>query len=248
MKSFFLIIFSLLYSINIFSQAQIPNGNFEDWTNKEAPPWHSSFNIGFPVYTAEKTNDAVQGDSAAKLTSQTLFSQFIPGLITLGDIDIIDQTLTGGIPYSDRPDGISFFFKYEPTGTDTMMFGAFLTKWDIVNSTDTIALTGYLNSDTYSTYTEIELPFIYQSDEIPDTLNIIVTSSGFNGNDDSNLYIDSISMINGEIISPTFCFPATDITSSEFTTHWMTIPNAVSYSIDVSDNSDFSLFINAYEN
>lgn len=249
MKSLFIISVFILFNASIIAQQQIPNSNFETWTNNEAMPWHSAFNLGITLYTAEQSSDSYQGNSAAKLTSQSYFGQFVPGLITLGEVDLINQTLTGGTPYTDRPDGISFFFKYEPSGIDTMLFGAFLTKWNAVNlSTDTIGITGYLNSDTYNNYTEIELPFIYQSDEIPDTLNIIFTSSGFNGNDGSNLYIDSISMLNGEVISPTLCFPATDITSSEFTTHWMTIPNAVSYSIDVSDNSDFSSFISGYEN
>jgi len=250
MKSFFLIIFSLFYSFNIFSQTQIPNGNFETWTNNEPTPWINSIDaLGNTIYTSIQSSDAFQGNSAVKLTSQTSFSQFIPGLITLGEINFSNQTLTGGIPYSDRPDGISFFFKYEPTGTDTMMFGAFLTKLNTENSTiDTIGLTGYLNSDTYSTYTEIQLPFIYQSDEIPDTLNIIFTSSGFNGNTGSSLYLDSISMINGTIVSPTFCFPADEITSSSFKAHWMTIPNALSYNIDISDNKDFTTFLNGYEN
>ncbi|NOZ35695.1 MAG: T9SS type A sorting domain-containing protein, partial [Chlorobi bacterium] len=166
-----------------------------------------------------------------------------------GTIDPDNQTLTGGIPYTDRPDGIRFFFKYLPTDIDTMFLGAFLTKWNETTlSADTIGMTGYLNSDTYDTYTETELPFIWQSNENPDTLNIIFTSSGFNGNAGSSLFIDSLSMFYGIPVSPTFCFPAKDLTSSSFTANWMTVPNATSYSLDISENSDFSSFLTGYEN
>ncbi len=234
----------LLLYFNLSAQQQIPNGNFENWSGGEAVNWNS-----LPlIYTAEQSNESVQGNYAIKLVSQSVFGQFLPGLITLGEIDVNNQTLSGGTPYADRPDGISFFFKYQPSGIDTMFFGVFLTKWNTIDlQTDTIGITGYLNSDTYNSYTEVELPFIYNSQEIPDTLNIIFTSSGFNGNAGSSLIIDSLSMKNGTIVSPTLCFPADEITSSSFKAHWMTVPNAVSYRIDVSDNSDFSTFLTAYE-
>jgi len=250
MKTIFYFILFSFYGFQILAQQQIPEGNFENWSNNEIPPWHTSLNIaGYDIYTATQTTDSYQGNYAVKLTSQTLFSQFIPGLLTLGDIDILNQTLRGGIPYNDKPDGISFFFKYIPSGVDTMAFGVFLTKWDTVSlTTDTIGITGYINSNTYNTYTQVNLPFVYSSSETPDTLNIIFTSSGFNGNDGSILFIDSLSTVNGTIVSPTFCLPADEITSSGFKTHWMSIPDAKSYSIDISDNSDFTSYIEGYEN
>ena len=224
------LILLIFFTANIYSQQQIPNGNFENRTNNEADFWNSSINAGVTIYTAEQTSDSYQGNYAAKLTSMSVFGQFIPGFITLGEINFTDMTLTGGTPYTDRPDGINFFFKYLPSGVDTMFFAAFLTHWNnTAFETDTIGMTGYFTADTYDSYTQINLPFIYTSAETPDTLNIIFTSSGFNGNGGSTLFIDSLSMINGSVISPTFCFPATDITGSSFTANRMTMPNAESY-------------------
>ncbi len=243
MKTIFLAL-AVFISLNGFSQQQIPNGNFEDWTNGEADYWNS-----LPIYTAEQTSDVLQGNSAVKLVSQSALGQLIPGVITLGTIDSGNQTLTGGIPYTDRPDGIRFFFKYLPSGIDTMFFGVFLTKLnDVTLNIDTIATTGYLNSNTFNTYTKVELPFIYQSTELPDTLNIIFSSSGFGGNAGSTLFTDSLSVFFGTAVSPTFCFPAEDISNSSFTANWMAVPNATSYSLDVSETSDFSSFLSAYEN
>jgi len=249
----YIIILFLLTNIQFYinAQEQIPEGNFENWVNnnEEIPPWKNYIDIGFIIYTAEQSSDALQGSYAASLISKENFGQFVPGLITLGDLDVVNQTLTGGIPYSDNPDGIGFFFKYLPSGVDTMFFAAFLTKWNSVYSqTDTIAITGYFNSNVYDTYTKVNLPFMYSSAEIPDTLNIIFTSSGMSGNAGSRLYLDSISMINGTIVSPTICFPADEITSLSFKAHWLTIPGATSYSLDVSENENFSYFITGYEN
>lgn len=250
MKIFFNFLLLFFFGFQVFAQQQIPEGNFETWTNNEPAPWKNSIDVlGNTIYTAGQTGDAYQGNYAAELTSQSVFSQFIPGFITLGDIDFSAMTLTGGIPYNDRPDGIRFFFKYQPSGIDTLFFGAYLTKWNEANSTtDTIGTTAYFNSNTYNSYTKIELPFIWQSVLSPDTINIIFTSSGFNGNAGSKLLIDSIAVFYGTAVSPTFCLPADEITSSGFKTHWMNIPNATGYSLDISDNSDFTSYLEGYEN
>ncbi len=231
---------------NTYAQQQVPEGNFENWTGGEPAPWHNSV---FGMSTATQSSDSYQGEYAAELKSQSFFGQFIPGLITLGEVDAINMTLTGGIPYTDRPTGIRFFFKYMPSGVDTMVFAAFFTKWNAATSSvDTIGGTLFLNSKEYDTYTKMELPFIWASEENPDTANIIITSSGLTGNANSTLLIDSIAFFNGVAISPTFCFAATDITGSSFTAHWLAIPGAISYDIDVSESSDFSSFVSGYEN
>ncbi len=240
------ILLTLLLVINgwllLFSQQQIPNGNFETWTGGEPDSWNS-------IGTVNQTTDAFQGSYAADLSSVSILGQFIPGLVTLGNIDVANQTLTGGTPYTDRPDGVSFTFKYLPSGVDTMFFFAYLTKWNEVTLlADTVAVTGYMNSDTYNIYTRTDLPFIYNSTEIPDTLNIIFLSSGFSGNAGSSLLIDSLVMKNGAVISPTFCFPADEVTAYSFKAHWLPVPNAVSYSLDVSESADFQTFLNGYEN
>ncbi len=250
MKSFFLFIFVLILSYNSFSQQQIPNGNFEIWTNNEAVPWSSTVNIlGNDISLATQTGDALQGSAAAKLENQLIFGQFVPGLITLGEIDITNMTISGGIPFTDRPAGISYFFKYAPVNSDSSFMIADLTKWnDVSNKADTIAFTAYFSSYVTTEYTQVGMPFLYNSDEIPDTLNIIFSASGFSGNAGSILTIDSVAAEYGNITAPTICFSAKNITSDQFTANWLTMPNAVSYSIDVSENSDFTTFVSGYEN
>lgn len=245
----FTFLLTLISSI-LFSQSQITNGDLETWSDIYNADGWNSVNITFPftVHSAEQTSDAAEGSFAAELTSSSTVLGLVPGLLTLGEIDIENFTVTGGAPFSDRPTGASFQFKYNPAQSDTMFFIGLLTKWNETNEeTDTIGITAYFTNVIYSDYTNVAVPFIYESEEIPDTLNLVFLSSGFTGNEGSSLLIDNVLLEYGTIISPTLCFPAEDITSSNFTANWLTVPDAVSYNIDVSTEDDFSSFYNSLE-
>lgn len=235
---------SLLFSAK---SQQITNGDFENWTDgNDAEVWNSFNFLSF--HSATQSSNAHGGTYAANLTSGSLLGQFMPGLITLGVIDMANQTITGGIPFTDRPTGISYFFKYQAQNNDTSYMIALLTKWnDATQQTDTVGMTGYFTADTYVNYTELNVPFFYNSTETPDTLNVIFISSGFNGTAGSTLIIDDVTLLYGAVISPTFCFPASEITYSSFTTRCMTIPSASSYRLDVSESIDFASFVSGYE-
>lgn len=238
----------ILLSLFSFSQ-QIPNGNFENWTdNYNAVGWNS-INVDFAnIHSNQQTTDFNQGNYAALLTGTTVFETFFPGLATLGVIDMENYTVSGGIPFTDRPTGISYFLKYLPQGNDTSYMIGLLTKWNEASQqTDTIGMTGYFTADTYNNYTELNVPFIYNSTENPDTLNIIFLSSSFDGTDGSSLYVDDVSLLYGSVISPTLCFPAQDTTYNQFTTRCMTVPDASAYRLDVSESNDFASFVTGYE-
>jgi len=248
MKTTILIIISLI-SVFSYSQTQIPNGNMENWSGINNPTVWNSFSWPFPeINSVVQTNDAYEGEYAAELTTQSTIFGTIPGLITLGNIDIENFSFTGGIEFNDRPTGISYYFKYEPNSTDSMFFAAVLTKWNVTDQkTDTIGFTAYFTGDTYTDYTYLAVPFFYTSEEIPDSLNVIITSSGFSGNAGSSLTIDNIIMEYGAVLSPTISFPAENISSSSFTANWFSIPDAVSYRVDVSEENSFSTFYSGIE-
>ena len=251
MKHIILFTIASFVFTGIYSQTQITNGNFEDWTNNEADGWNSSISLIGTLYTAAQSSDAYQGNSAAELESQSIFGQFVPGLITLGEIDIENVSIKGGIPFTDRPTGISYFFKYAPVNNDTSYMISILTKWnEIMLETDTIGMTAYFTSNLIDTYTQVALPYIYNSEDTPDTINIIFLSSGFTGNTGSTLLIDSVAMEYGTVVSPTLCIPASDTSSIQFTANWLEIldPALTSYSIDISEENDFSSFVSGYEN
>ncbi|MCD4794257.1 MAG: PCMD domain-containing protein [Bacteroidales bacterium] len=251
MKKIISLILILLVSAGIYSQSQIPNGNFENWSDEYHAVGWNSINYGFPlnIHSAVRTTDSYQGSFAANLTTESTALGIVPGLITLGEIDIENLTITGGIPFTDVPAGLSCYFKYSPVAGDTMYFAALLTKWNDVNQeTDTIGFTAFFTDQAYNNYTYVAVPFEYISWGIPDTLNVVLISSGFSGNAGSSLTADEITLEYGTVISPTICFPAADTTSSQFTANWLDIPNATSYSLDVSEVSNFSSFVSGYEN
>lgn len=236
--------------LSVYSQEeQIPNSNFENWTDiYHATGWNSQITFVTTFNTAERTSDNYQGNYAAKLTTKSYYTLTLPGMITLGDVDYTNLSASGGIPFTSRPTGISFYMKYA-TVQDTMMMLTYLTKWNSETlHTDTIGGIIYMNNETYSEYTKISLPVIYYSEEIPDTLNMIFLSSLFSGNSGTSLFLDSISMDYGLQILPTICLPATNISESGFTANWLPIQNATSYSIDLSTDETFTNFVENFNN
>ncbi len=251
-KGILIIVTLLFVNFTAFAQ-QIPNSNFETWTDTYNAEGWNSLNLEvsiFNFHSAEQSTDVEEGIYSAKLTSGELLGQFIPGLITLGEIDIENQSIGGGIPFGERPTGLCYFFKYLPEGNDTTYMISLLTKWnEATENTDTIGMTAYFTSNETSAYTQVNVPYIYNSEEIPDTLNVIFLSSGFTGTVGSTLLVDNVSMLYTDvIISPTFCFSATDTAPFDFTTDFMDIPNAVSYKLDVAHDANFTNFLTIYEN
>jgi hypothetical protein len=125
---------------------------------------------------------------------------------------------------------------------------ALLTKWNTIDlKTDTIGITGYFTNYDISLYTKVAVPFVYISEELPDTLNVVFLSSGLESHAGSNLKIDDVLCEYGTVISPTLCFPAVNVSSTHFTANWLPVPDATSYSIDVSTQIDFSSYLSGFE-
>lgn len=250
-RIFTLLILLTISPLQIFSQPQIENGNFENWTNNyNAENWNSQMTIGVDFNTAQKTTDCHSGAFAAKLETTSYFAFNIPGMITLGELNLLGLNTTGGIEFSERPIGISFYMKYQPV-LDTMMMITYLTKWnEETESADTIGGTLYFNTQTIEQYTKITVPILYRSDINPDTLNVLFLSSLLVGNQGSTLYIDDV-VLEYELQNfPTLCLPASNISENQFTANWMQLPNEniISYSIDVAFDEEFINIYNNYDN
>ncbi len=172
----------------LYAQQEIPNGDFESWpsNNFGNPEFWDSPNAetsGFPFFltTVTQTSDSYTGNFAAKLTSGIILDQVVPGLLTLGtlNLNIIDPEASEflGIPFTDRPSDLNGYYKYATSGSD---FGAILllmTRYnEQTNNTDTIALGG-TNFTPEAAYTDFNFDVFYLSYEQPDSLNIIILSS-----------------------------------------------------------------------
>ena len=241
----------LLFTVSIIqAQVQLPNPDFENWDDDyHATDWNS-YDFLYIYHTAEQTNDASHGNSAVKLETQSVYGMGeIPGLILLGEIDMETYMPEGGVPFTGRPTGISFDYKYAPEPNDSMLMVLMMTKWNEgTNSRDTIAGAIFTQDEEVATYTKTIQPIFYQSPEEPDTINLGFISSGQTPVAGSVLYVDSITMKYEFIPFPTICLPAVNITPSSFTAIWLPLPITTSYFIDVADDPDFTTYLDGYEN
>jgi len=167
-----------------FAQVQPTNASFENWTPatgfSNPDGWETTnYDIGafqFETVT-EQTTGAQDGASFARLTSVDVLGQFtLPGMLSYGIIDIVNATITGGVSYTDRPEFFRGYYNYNATG-DMCGIGCYFTKWN-GTSADTVA-TGVFYTDSSTTgWTFFDITITYQLPDVPDTMNIIISSSG----------------------------------------------------------------------
>jgi len=200
MKKITLILMTLAIGY-IHAQAQnIPNGSFENWEDvslgfyPDDYPQNSitdDFEEGatlsrvtdaqsgtYAVYL--KTGiDPVNGDTAVAYILMGEFGEFGPG---------------GGVPYTEKPDSFSGWFKYDVVAGDTAI--ALLIFWaeDSIISMNSYSFTGI-----QSTYAKFTFPIFYMVDSMPDSMLIAFASSNalneIGEQPGSELYVDNISFI-----------------------------------------------------
>ncbi len=172
----------------LFAQQQIPNHDFENWTNGEPDNWGTSNEnvMGIVQFTTvtQETAAPYSGSYAAKVetVSENLLGSPItmPGILTLGtfELDIVNQSgdVVGGIPFTGRPDKLHGFFKSQPVGNDQSVVGIGLSKWRGTHR-DTIGQGYIVFSNTVTTWTPFEITINWSTAETPDSMNIIVSAS-----------------------------------------------------------------------
>jgi len=186
MKKFVLILGFL--SIVIFTKAQyITNGDFESWTTGSDPTgWTSpnSLTSGFGITTVTKeTTDVYAGVNSANLTTKGLMTYSVPGILTNGAISVNmsagTASITGGKPFTQRPDAFTGYYKYTPASGDACVMTVFIFKWNGA-SKDTIGYAQFSNTSAVSSWTQFSATFTYNAlyaSETPDTIQVSVFSS-----------------------------------------------------------------------
>lgn len=187
----------LFISICSFAQTQVPNGNFENWTDTvNAQSWGSNnYSLGgFLNYNfVHQSTDAHSGTYAAMLETKNIpLLGDMGGLITLGSYDML-AGLSGGAAITGKPTNLQGYFKYAPVSGDTMAIIVIMTSWN-GGSRDTLFYDGVMSVSTVSSYTMFDIPITYTpSTATPDTVNIIaVSSAGYAPQIGSKLYIDDL--------------------------------------------------------
>ncbi len=172
----------LMTGLCYLSAQTVPNSGFESWTNVTTiSSWKSNNNS---VNYIRQSTDKRSGNYAAQIVSSAAdmsgSAGNISGILTLGNVNLTTQSVSGGIPISSKPTEFHGYYKYTAgNGAERMTVTVTMTKW-----TGSIRLT--LANQTFlsvagqnvSTYTLFSIPLTYSPTTIiPDTFNITFRSS-----------------------------------------------------------------------
>lgn len=167
------------------SNPATPNAGFESWTHYTGysdpnqwtclnPDTYTLLGI-VTCYQDSTVADVHSGKYSLHLITQLAGSDTVPGTVTTGTFNIISQTISGGLPYTLRPDSIIGWYKYVSESGDNgdiefYLFGA--------NHLDTIGEAFFETpASSVSTYTRFAQKIIYRSQNAIDTALWILTSS-----------------------------------------------------------------------
>lgn len=181
MKRIFTLIIAFFAVSVMFAQIQPLNPSFENWSavsiGQLPDGWdglNKDIGFGISVETVTKSDtDPQEGTYSVKLTTvNNSIAGDLPGAITLGVIDLTNQTITGGMPYTDKPAQLTGYYKFNPAATDTATIGIAL-----YNGADTIGQGSVNIIDAVSTWTEFTIDITYTGTLFPDTMNVLCISS-----------------------------------------------------------------------
>ena len=216
MKKLTVLFAALLFVSNIFSQQQIINSDFEDWILFEGSTGYPDYEnpspegvwatanksahltLGITPMTT-KTTDCVSGNYALQMTTQEVFGMPASGSCWIGTFDISGFTpvTSFGTPYTDKPNYFRGYYKYTSIDGDSCYFYALLSKWN-GSSRDTVAFADFQSTATITSYEAFSLAFNYHSEDTPDSITVVFTSSAggesYQGQVGSTLFIDKISL------------------------------------------------------
>ncbi|TAL62829.1 MAG: T9SS type A sorting domain-containing protein [Bacteroidetes bacterium] len=213
MKKIFTLFSILSVSITALWAQATPNPGFENWTTQGFPSYTSPDDwddansqtaiIGsFGCIKATAAADIHSGSAAVKLITKSLLGNLAPGVVTTGTLPTsASGSISGGIPYTLRPDSIIGWYKSAPMSGDTcfvkfMLFGA------AAGNADTIAEATFYAKTTVNTYTRFAAPLVYGPSVNPVVNSIWLLSSSINstiGVVGSTLFADDLALV----INPT---------------------------------------------
>ncbi len=200
--SFIFIVFSS-FSAALAQNAATPNPGFENWTqvgNHYDPDNWNTLNpntsiLGVFTCTRASGVDVHSGNYAIKLTTKSVFGITANGIASTATlVTTPPYGVTGGIPYTGRPDSITGWFKCNPASASDSGFVQFVLL-DSNNDTVGFCRNTFPNAAVGS-YTRFAKAITYFSSATPALSYWILSSSdGTNPVINSNLFIDDIDLV-----------------------------------------------------
>ena len=194
-----LLSFTVLLCSSAIALAQIPEGGFDNLTSEGGCSQPAGWNTvngttgGLGICTAEsETGNPYSGNAALKISSEFFFfaGQVIPGLVSNGAIDIGSQSVSGGVPFTERPTSFSGWYRAEPENGDTYSMIAVLIN---ENSGDSVGVAIFEGNTTVSAWTEFIQPVQYLNQQTPTLLQITMFASDpLDPQNGSTVYFDEL--------------------------------------------------------
>ncbi|HHT21958.1 MAG TPA: T9SS type A sorting domain-containing protein [Bacteroidales bacterium] len=156
----------------------VANGGFENWTTTtRSYPAHYPFNSYSDPYFLNSGGSPVSKTIGYNSpTAVLLKTDLIGGLGFIGSPNIFgnnpDAVLHGGIPYNQKPTGITGYYKYNKAGKDKGFILVAFSKNGSNIGTDTILLSGI-----HTDYTPFNFTFTPALTQTPDSVIILACSS-----------------------------------------------------------------------
>ena len=193
----------LVSSISTAQNAATPNAGFENWTqnlNYWNPNNWNNLNsqtaiLGVFTCTRATGADVHSGTYAIKLTTKSVFTLTANGIASTATlITSPPYGVTGGIPYTERPDSIVGWYKYTPANPSDSGFVQFVL---LGASNDTIGFVKFNSPNTpVTSYTRFSKAITYFSPNTPALSYWILSSSdGVNPVVNSSIIIDDLDLI-----------------------------------------------------
>lgn len=177
----------IFFSSIINGQTNIPNGDFNNWTDNKPDGWDASNFVYGPFTLQTVFQDTVfpiSGSACVRVETRTFnlvtAQPTIPGVLTLGQI-IVDMNnftghVAGGVPFTGRPKSLKGAIHAEPETGDSAMVAVGFSKWN-GSSRDTIGYGQMYISNPQIEWIPFVIPIDFTSSEMPDSMNIVISSS-----------------------------------------------------------------------
>jgi Putative carbohydrate metabolism domain/Secretion system C-terminal sorting domain len=218
----------LLFSIALIGFTQslsaqttpLANGDFESWqrssSNRYDEPtggiWatpNPSLDAGIgttaaPVEKETNLANVQNGSLAAKLTTRSIFGVKAAGSLYTGKFvfNLVNPVSSAklGVPFTARPTAFRGWFKYTPVNGDSCLVYARLTRKNpITNQREQVGIARQMTKTAVANYTYFDLPINYNSSATPDSIIVVMISSGGGENLNapqvgSTLWVDNVSL------------------------------------------------------
>jgi len=193
----------ILFSMVSIVTAQIPNADFENWTEGSPDGWWTD-NVYPTIMPVTQTTDKESGASALKGEVVSFNGIPVAPMLATGAIDTSIGTF-GGFAINKRYSSVNGYYKFTPMSDDSMLIVVAMTKnGNVIGG-------GALKPDPASGYTQFNADIHYTTEDTPDTCRIMFSifnhAGTFGAHTGSVMYIDNLSFgnvtaVNNDVSEP----------------------------------------------